>query len=149
MAKTSPTQRSLKHLRDQGYTAAVVEKWNPHAHIRQDLFGVIDIVAMRADVGILAVQTTTMGNVPARKLKAMGEPRLKVWLESGGLFTLHGWSMRGKKGKRKLWEIRTEEVTLQSYADLKAFAEACSFKGSDLPRAETVEKRISREEAAL
>ena len=43
---SSPTQRSLKLLRDEGYTAQVVERWNPHARVRQDLFGVIDTAAM-------------------------------------------------------------------------------------------------------
>ncbi len=42
----SPTSRSLAECRKRGWTAQVVEHWNPHAHIRQDLFGVIDIVAL-------------------------------------------------------------------------------------------------------
>jgi hypothetical protein len=39
---TSPTQLSLKKLREEGYTVAVVEHWNSFARIRQDLFGFID-----------------------------------------------------------------------------------------------------------
>ena len=39
---TSPTTLTLKHLREQGYTAEVVERWNPHARIRQDLFGIVE-----------------------------------------------------------------------------------------------------------
>jgi hypothetical protein len=35
----SPTQRSLAHLRRLGYQARVVERWNPFARVRQDLFG--------------------------------------------------------------------------------------------------------------
>lgn len=54
---TSPTQRSLAHLRSLGYRVAVVERWNPHARIRQDLFGVLDLLAVR-DGEILGVQTT-------------------------------------------------------------------------------------------
>jgi len=37
----SPTQRTLKKLRDEVYLAQVVEKWNAFAKIRQDLFGII------------------------------------------------------------------------------------------------------------
>jgi hypothetical protein len=44
---SSPTQRSLRHMRDLGYLVAVVEHWNPHARIRQDLFGWIDLLAIR------------------------------------------------------------------------------------------------------
>ena len=41
MTTTSPTQRTLKYLRDKGYTAQVVEHWNAFAKRRIDLFGVI------------------------------------------------------------------------------------------------------------
>ena len=43
---TSPTQLSLKKLREEGYTVAVVEHWNSFARIRQDLFGFIDLLAL-------------------------------------------------------------------------------------------------------
>ena len=39
----SPTARSLAHLRSLGYTARVVERWNPFAKIRQDLLGAAEI----------------------------------------------------------------------------------------------------------
>jgi hypothetical protein len=35
----TPTQRSLAYLRAEGWQVAIVERWNPHARIRQDLFG--------------------------------------------------------------------------------------------------------------
>jgi len=44
---------------------AVVEKWNPHARIRQDLFGILDLVAIK-EGETLGVQTTTLGNVSSR-----------------------------------------------------------------------------------
>jgi hypothetical protein len=53
MAMT-PTQRSMAYLKKEGYRVAVVERWNPHARIRQDLFGVIDLLAIRlAEAGKL------------------------------------------------------------------------------------------------
>ena len=44
---TSPTQLSLKKLREEGYIVAVVEHWNSFARIRQDLFGFIDLLALK------------------------------------------------------------------------------------------------------
>lgn len=59
-AKTSPTVRSLKHMRGLGYVCAIVEKWNPHARIRQDMFGFIDIVCIRGE-DIVGVQACSGG----------------------------------------------------------------------------------------
>jgi hypothetical protein len=64
-SKTSPTQRTLKYLREQGcQLVAVTERWNPHARIRQDLFGIIDVLALKDDQ-VIAVQATA-GGVSAR-----------------------------------------------------------------------------------
>lgn len=94
--KASPTQRSLAMLRNEGYECAIVEKWNPHAKIRQDLFGFIDILAMQCYArGLVGVQTTTQTNMPARMRKALASPHLKAWLTSGNIFWVHGWSKKG------------------------------------------------------
>ena len=52
---TSPTQRTLKRLRDLGYLAEVVERWNPHAKVRNDLFGFGDVMSGRHEVRIIDV----------------------------------------------------------------------------------------------
>ena len=49
----TPTARSLNRLRADGWLAQVVERWNAHAMIRQDLFGFID-VAFPLRVGVRA-----------------------------------------------------------------------------------------------
>jgi hypothetical protein len=66
----SPTQRSLKHWRGLGYLCAVVEHWNPHVRIRQDLYGFIDILAIKGE-DIVGVQATggNGGNFAARIAK--------------------------------------------------------------------------------
>jgi len=88
----SPTQRSLKYLREQGYFAQVVEHWVPGANIRRDLFGGIDIVALRADrQGILGVQTTTRNNARARVQKILGIMELDAWMRAGNRIEVHGW----------------------------------------------------------
>ena len=71
MTGLSPTQLSLRHMRADGWTAAVVEVWNPHARIRQDLFNIADILAVRGP-DTLAVQTTTAGNTSARCVRRGG-----------------------------------------------------------------------------
>ena len=63
----TPTQRTLKYLREIGYHAEVVERWNPHARIRQDLFGFGDIIAIRwGESGPLLVQCTGGANMSKR-----------------------------------------------------------------------------------
>lgn len=88
---TSPTQRSLKHLRDQGYLVGITEKWNPFAKIRQDLFGYFDMVAVHPEKGILGVQTTSKSNMSARINKARGNGALICWLLGNGTIQVHGW----------------------------------------------------------
>jgi len=108
---SSPTQRSLKMLRDAGWFCAITEHWNQYSRRRNDLFGFIDVLAIRGDE-ILAVQTTSGDNVSARIQKIRGIQAAKLWLESPSRkIHVHGWRKVGAKGKRKLWECR--EVNLQ------------------------------------
>lgn len=119
MAKTSPTQRSLKLLRDQGWTVDITEHWvslhrkpgskGPRG-VRRDLFGCIDLVALRH--GELAGIQTTSGPGSARIAKIKAEPRMVTWLEAGGTLYVHGWAKRGARGKRKLWDCRVIKLTL-------------------------------------
>src|SRR3546814_2519291 len=62
----SPTARTLAKLRADGWLAWVVEKWIPQTRKRSDLFGFIDILALR-DGEVLAVQATSRSNVRDRK----------------------------------------------------------------------------------
>lgn len=109
MSKTSPTQRSLKKLRDEGFTVAIVEHWNPFAHIRQDLYGFIDLVAMQdlLKSGLLGVQTTSATNFATRIKKSMAIPALKLWLKTGNRFVVHGW-----KKTVKGWECKERYINL-------------------------------------
>lgn len=90
-AGASPTARSLKKLRSEGYTAQVVEHWNPWARIRQDLFNFIDIVAVHGtQYDIVAVQTTSRENMSARIKKIMSLDAAKDWSQNGCIH-VHGW----------------------------------------------------------
>jgi hypothetical protein len=92
----TPTQRSLAYLRDEGYLVAIVEHWNPFARIRQDLFGFIDLLAIRRDE-TLAVQVTASG-VSSRVKKIEASPHLGRVREAGWRLHVHGWR-KNSKGK--------------------------------------------------
>src|SRR3990172_10044773 len=99
---SSPTQRSLKLLRSEGYTCQIVEKWNFFAHIRQDLFGFIDIVCLKeGEEGVLGVQTTSATHMSDHEKKIVKSPISRLWLMTGNKIELQAWSKKGKKGKRK------------------------------------------------
>lgn len=61
----TPTARTLQALRADGWLVEVVERWNPHARVRHDLFNVADILAVRGSE-TLAVQVTAGSRVSAR-----------------------------------------------------------------------------------
>lgn len=108
---TSPTQRSIALQKKRGCFVQVVEKWNPFAKIRQDLFGCIDLVSVGFG-GILGIQACARSSVAARLEKSMQQPPLKEWLACGGRFAVQGW---GKIGKgRKTWKCREIFVLLNS-----------------------------------
>jgi hypothetical protein len=130
MAKTSPTQRTLKEARSLGFTAAVVERWNQYARVRQDLFGCIDIVALHEGVGILGIQATSGTNHAARRVKAAAVPALRDWLCAGGRFEIWSWRLKGAAGKRKMYELRREELTLDDLTSEVAPASAPTSGGA-------------------
>ena len=93
-SSVSPTQRSLALLREQGYLCEIVEHWNPWAKIRQDLFGLGDILAIR-DGETLLVQTTSRSNMSARVKKISESEVLPVILRAGWKIQVHGWGELG------------------------------------------------------
>ena len=112
----TPTQRSLAHIRGMaGALVAIVERWNQHAKVRQDLFGFADLVAVIPGMpGTVYVQTTSGANVAARLNKMRAEPvvaRVRACLAAGNSVMVHGWAKRGARGKRKTWTLREVVVT--------------------------------------
>jgi len=82
-----------------------------------DLYGVIDVLAIHPERGILGVQACSDGgkrgsDVGAHVAKALAEPRLAIWLAAGGRFEIWGWGKRGAAGKRKLWTLRRNRIRL-------------------------------------
>lgn len=124
----SPTQRTLEELRKRGSTAQVVERWNQHARVRVDLFGVIDLVEIRSSLhgqkaGIVGIQACAGASHAARRTKILSEPRARQWVDAGGRLELWSWSQRvaytknGSKAARPAWTLRVE-----TYAEMVAAA---------------------------
>ena len=103
---SSPTARSLDRLRKMGYRAQVVEHWNPFAKRRVDLFGFIDVLAIR-EGEILGVQATTMDNRSKRVEKIRTHESVPAWLSAGGLLEVWAWRRLKVKrgGKAFRWEL--------------------------------------------
>ena len=107
----SPVARSLAHLRAAGFWVDTVEHWNSFAKVRRDLWGVGDLLAFDARQTLL-VQCTTAENLAAREKKVRKWAGLADWLVGGRRFLLHGWALRGERGKRKTWQCVQREVRL-------------------------------------
>lgn len=102
----SPTQRSLKVLRDAGYLCAIVEKWNPHARIRQDLYGFIDILAINGE-DILGVQAcSSAGGDPAARVRKITEHENYPAVIAAMRIAVHGW----RKNAAGKWVLREVEL---------------------------------------
>jgi hypothetical protein len=114
----SPTQRTLKALRGRGFFAEVVERWNPHARIRQDLYRWVDIVAVKAGEPILGVQTTSGPNAAARIDKARGNAALSSWIRAGGRLAVFAWAKHKRRlasggwSERPVWDLLELSVEL-------------------------------------
>lgn len=114
---TSPTSRTLKYYRDEGYTAQVVEKFITWTNRRVDLFGWIDIVAMKdGEKGLLGIQTTSLDHLTERIKKAKALPELELWLLTGNRALFIGWRKLKKPINRRFWQPDIREITLK---DLK------------------------------
>lgn len=101
----SPTQRTLAKLRKDGYLAAVVEKWNPHARCRQDLFGVVDVIGLGHGETI-AVQCTSASHVAERVQKIEDSEAITEMRDAGWTVVVHGWR-KAKSG----WVCREVDVS--------------------------------------
>jgi len=101
----SPTARSLAELRKRGYLADVVErkvtKW-----ISKDLFGIIDILAVRRGE-VLGVQATSGSNVAARVKKIENHENVGAVREANIQLSVWGW----RKNAAGRWVLREIDVS--------------------------------------
>jgi len=110
---TSATQRTIRALKSQGRKCAIVEKWNPHVNIRQDLFRIIDILALDPERGVIGIQTGTQRASHFRKITEDEAQNTIDWLETPGtVLELYTWrKVKVKRGGKAVrWEPRIEEI---------------------------------------
>jgi len=117
------TQRTIRELKNNGRVCAIVEKWNPYVGkhgVRQDLFGIIDVLALDPERGVVGVQCCS-GSFAAhyKKITEKMSQETLDWLQTPGT-VLEIWSWRKvkmkRKGKAMVWRPRIVEITLE---DLK------------------------------
>ena len=121
---TSPTQRTLAWLRKRPdlRVCQIVEQWNPHARVRKDLFGFIDILAIMKDyhpedpdlAQAWAIQCTSSG-VSSRVAKILSDehwPAAKACRDAGWRILVVGWRKLKPRGtKLARWHERVVEIT--------------------------------------
>lgn len=112
MSKPRHTPRTLKYLRDLGFKAEVVERWVripdiPGGGKRMDLFGIIDIIAIK---GIETVGIQSCGsNFREHDRKILVSEEAFDWLKGGTRkLLLIGWrKVKVKRGGvQKVWSPR-------------------------------------------
>lgn len=99
----TPSQRTTKHLREQGYLVATVEHYNSFTRRKHDLFGCIDLLAV-GNGETLAIQVTSRSNMSARIKKIEDNLALPEMLRSKWRILVHGWD-KGTNGRYRLKEF--------------------------------------------
>lgn len=110
MAKLNPNKLTLDALRIAGWVAAPVEQWVPHTAIRRDLFGFLDILAVKGVV-TLGIQATSRGNVADRMKKVMTHENFPAVAIAGWKVEVWGWDKQ-KMGRRVHFRLRREKCDL-------------------------------------
>jgi len=118
MKGLTPTQRTLRALRQEGYLCGIVERFNPHVGkygIRQDLFGIFDIIAITPN-GICGIQSCGQSYSEHNKRILESEYAIE-WLKAGGNIELWSWRKVLKKrgGKLKVWMPKVKKYTLEDF----------------------------------
>jgi hypothetical protein len=101
---TSPTQLSLKMMREQGYYAEVVERYNSFTRKRNDLCGFIDILCLMPGE-VVGVQTTSYSNLSARIKKIREHENFVKVQDSGIIIIVHGWAKRNNR-----WHVKGVQI---------------------------------------
>lgn len=108
----SPTQLSLREMRERGYRCQVVEFFHYYAKKRIDLFQIIDILCIRSGETV-GVQTTAASCHAAHRTKILGSETVRPWLDAGNRLLLQSW-----RKKENRWVMREEEFRLDEIDDL-------------------------------
>lgn len=94
---SNPTTRTLKYLRERGWLAEKTEQpWNPFSKVRKDLFGFVDILAVKGDES-LYIQATDRTSVSKRIHKIVEHGNLPLVKSASRRVEVWGWG----KGDRE------------------------------------------------
>ena len=117
MKGLSPTQRTLKALREQGAIADITERYIAPIHIRKDLFGFIDILALVPGKGIVGIQCTSDAHRADHRTKILENEIMPEWIKYGGKVELWTWGKHKlqRGGKAERWSANIEEINLEKY----------------------------------
>ena len=120
---SKPVQLTMRTLRSQGTICTVVEHWNQYVGehgIRQDLFGIVDILCLDPARGFIGIQCCAGSGFSAhwRKLTEENAQACIDWLQTpGGKLEIWAWRkvkvVRGGKAER--WAPRVREILLQDF----------------------------------
>lgn len=91
-------------MRDQGYYAEVVERYNSFTKRRNDFAGFIDILCL-GDGEIVGVQTTSYSNMSARAKKIREHENFDAVLRSGIKIVVHGWRKVNNR-----WQVKVIDI---------------------------------------
>ena len=84
----------------------MVERFNQFAKVRQDLFGIIDIVCV-GNGETIGVQATSGANVASRIAKIEDSDALADLRDAGWQIVVHGW----RKNAKGRWELREVDIS--------------------------------------
>jgi len=103
----SPTQRTLKRLREKEEypLVTIVERWNAFAKIRQDLFGIIDILAIDTKGNTVGLQVTSYSNISARVKKMENSDAISHLRDANWQLIVEGWHKKDDKWVSRIVDI--------------------------------------------
>lgn len=115
---SSPTARTLAWLKDSGYLAGVVERHNTFSGKKTDLFGFVDIVAVK-NTETVGVQATSGAHVAERVAKIVALDTARTWLDGGRRILVVGWRRYRKPEDGRWWRPVLREVRMEDLSDAR------------------------------
>jgi hypothetical protein len=109
LAQVNLTVKSRDRLKQEGAALVeTVERWNSFARVKNDLFGIVDVLAV-AGGETLAVQVTSRDNMASRRKKIRESEAFPELVKAGWRVELHGWYKEKNRWKVKL-EVLSENT---------------------------------------
>jgi len=107
---------SVRWLKARGYRVTNAQRFVEPIKCFMDAWGFADLLAYRStDTGILAVQVTDQSHVASRVNKLLGLDAVCDWVQDPRRrLEIHGWEVRGARGKRKVMTLRRVRLQLDA-----------------------------------